>query len=185
MSIPRVAEIAVTFMIFAGGSAVAAPPEPNLIYVGQTSDGGLSVDMSSVHDHRGQRRSGWRRATAIMQLADPIADAGRLLPQIDQIQDWDCAGRRYRVVRKIFRTDSREYVRSEAVRTPWSQVAAEGAEAKAFAFICPSMGQDHGAEALGTVRSAEPERIRRRAGAAVIWMPASRETETTRDGVPP
>lgn len=160
----------VAMLTLSGVGVANAARQPDVIDVAETAEGRLSIDQASVHDHHGH---GWLRALSTIELVDPIADAGRMLTSVDQIQDWDCTGRRYRVVRRIFRTDDGQYVRSESGRGAWSPVGEGGAERKAFEFICPSETRSKGAVGA-EMTSAEIEGKRRRSGAAVIWMPGAR-----------
>lgn len=166
--------IATTFTIIGGGFPAAAAPQPDLVDIGKSPAGVLSLDRGSIHDHRGRHSRGWRRALTSVQLADPIAEAGRMLGRVDQIQDWDCSGRRYRGVRQVFRTENEEYVRSEPMRGDWAPVLAGAAEARAFALICPAAAPSKEAITEPVLGSTGPKPPRRRSGAAVIWMPGAR-----------
>ena len=112
-----------------------AAPQPDPVAIGVVADGQISVDRSSIKTRSG-RRSGWRQVQATVQLATPQFYAAREVTQEVQTQDWDCPGRRYRIVLRVFRTADGQFVRSERDQGAWTAIPKEGPEQLAFETIC-------------------------------------------------
>jgi hypothetical protein len=112
-----------------------AAPEPDPVSIGALGDGQVFIDQSSIRSRSG-RKAGWRQVQATVQLANPELYAAREITQEVQTQDWDCLGRRYRVILRVFRTAEGQFVRSERDRGAWMTIPKEGPEHRAFETIC-------------------------------------------------
>ena len=134
--------------------------------VGASEEGEVRIDTATQHDHH---RHGYQRVTSHVSLADPVADAGRRLTTVRRVQDWNCATRQVREVRRDWRTDSGEHVRGELARSSWTPVADGGPEARAWELICPR--EAGAAGALTTRRRVQESGIRLRPPAQVVQMP--------------
>lgn len=162
---PNFAVGGLVLAILAG--AVADGAEQDLRPVGRTAEGRLMIDKASQHDHHGH---GYERVLATVELADPVAEAGRTLARADVTLDWDCARGRLRTVERIYRTAQGEYVRREPSGDDWRAVPLSGAERAAFELVCPRARQGEPPEAGGPEAASQ----RRRSEAQVVWMPGPR-----------
>jgi len=122
-------------LLLSAPALAGAARQPDPVTVGVIGDGQVSVDRSSIKSRSG-RRTGWRQVQATVQLANPHFYAAREVTQETQTQDWDCIGRRYRVVLRVFRTGDGQFVRSERKQGPWTAIPKEGPEQRAFETIC-------------------------------------------------
>lgn len=82
-------------------------------------------------------RNGNPQVAGSLQLADPIADGGRVIDRVDVMQEWDCKAGRYRITRKTLRTSDGLYVTSDPRDGPWIAVAATGPGAQSLRRVCP------------------------------------------------
>ena len=106
-------------------------------------------------------RNGHPQVAGQVMLADPIADAGRLIDRVDVMQEWDCKTGRYRITRKTFRASDGQYVRSDPRNGPWTEVADKAPGSQTLKRLCPN-------RAAKVAAAAEPEIP---PGAQVITFP--------------
>lgn len=137
MTAQRLSLIALAFAALLAPRALAR--EPQTVTVGETSKGEVSLDLDSVIA-RGGVKSGWRTVKADIQLAKPFHYAAHEVTRETQTQDWDCKGRRYRVVVRSYFTSTGLFVYSTRGRESWQSVPEEGSgsEQTTFATLCPS-----------------------------------------------
>lgn len=162
----RIAAALTTILAVACAGASASGAEP--IDVGETTEGWVSVDKASLHDHHGH---GFQRAIVSIRLAQPIGEAGQFLTDTEEVQEWDCGARRHRVVQRIFRNSDGLFVRVERPPRAWSPIVADGAAGKAFKLACPRESQ---ADEIAAAQQAEPPApapAKRPSQPAVIHLP--------------
>jgi hypothetical protein len=82
-------------------------------------------------------RKGHPQVAGSLKLADPIADAGRVIDRVDVMQEWDCKAGRYRITRKTFRAADGQYVRSDPRNGPWIPVVGKAPGAETLKRLCP------------------------------------------------
>lgn len=144
----------------------AATQQPELVPVGATAQGALSLHLSTQHNHHGH---GYQRVAAALQLHEPRPEAGRSVTRYELTQDWDCARRQMRTVRLVRRDWTGEYAGGDYKDEPWRPVPKAGGEARAWEIICPA--EAAALSRLIAAPAAAPQPPRRRGPAEVIVMP--------------
>lgn len=165
---PTWAGLAAPLLALWASAGLAA--EPDLRVVGRTAAGMLVVDKASQHNHHSH---GLQRVLTTVELSVPRSEPGRTIARTEETWDWDCEHRRYRVVERILRSDSSEYLGRESVAEGWREVpdSAE-AERAALELVCPS--------AAKPLPEAPGPSARRRSEAQVIEMPRGGALEDSR-----
>jgi hypothetical protein len=106
-------------------------------------------------------RNGHPQVAGQVLLADPIADAGRMIDRVDVMQEWDCKTGRYRITRKTFRASDGQYVRSDPRNGPWTAVADKAPGSETLKRLCPNRA----------AKGPAPEELAIPPGAQVITFP--------------
>ena len=136
---------------------LAAPPAR-----AQDVDAQIAAAADSLIPHEGRKyaktHNHHSQVAGSLKLADPIADAGRVIDRVDVMQEWDCKTGRYRITRKTFRAADGQYVSSDPRNGPWTAVADKAPGSATLGRLCPGRAK----------ASAEPEIP---PGAQVITFP--------------
>jgi len=130
--------------------------------VGATNDGRLLIDLATQHDHHGH---GYQRVYISQELASARLEDGRRVAKHEETWDWDCGHDRYRIVERILRADTGEYVRRERIPPTWRSVSLHGVERQALDLVC----QTARAEPEPAAMPLRPPA--RRSDALVVEMP--------------
>ncbi len=130
---PAFIVFAAVALLLPGGAQAQGDYEPVIVREGP--EGHVAVDLDSVRARSGAK-SGWLTLKADIELAKPFHYAAHEVSRETQTQDWDCEGRRYRVVLRTFFTSTGLFVYSERGRSDWKSVPEEGPEKTSFEALC-------------------------------------------------